>query len=39
MLLLAFVEFGATVGQPMPGEATWLPEWHKRAAARPSAAA
>ncbi len=39
MLLLAFVEFGATVGQPMPAGATWLPEWHKRAAARPSSAA
>ena len=39
MLLFAFVEFGATVGQPMPTTATWLPEWHKRAAARPSAAA
>lgn len=39
LLLLAFVEFGATVGQPMPSTATWLPEWHKRAAARPSAAA
>ena len=39
MLLFAFVEFGATVGQPMPATATWLPEWHKRAAARPSAAA
>lgn len=39
LLLLAFVEFGASVGQPMPAEATWLPEWHKRAAARPSAAA
>jgi glutathione S-transferase len=39
ILLLAFVEFGATVGQPMPASATWLPEWHKRAAARPSAAA
>lgn len=38
-LLLAFVEFGATIGQPMPEAATWLPEWHKRAAARPSAAA
>lgn len=38
-LLLAFVEFGASVGQPMPATATWLPEWHKRAAARPSAAA
>lgn len=39
ILLLAFVEFGASVGQPMPATATWLPEWHKRAAARPSAAA
>ena len=39
MLLFAFVEFGATVGQPMPATATWLPKWHKRAAARPSAAA
>lgn len=39
MLLLAFVEFGASVGQPMPTDATWLPEWHKRAAARLSAAA
>ena len=39
ILLLGFVEFGATVGQPLPAAATWLPEWHKRAAARPSAAA
>ena len=39
LLLLGFVEFGASVGQPMPAAATWLPEWHKRAAARPSAAA
>ncbi len=39
ILLLAFVEFGASVGQPMPAAATWLPEWHKRAVARPSAAA
>ena len=39
LLLLAFVEFGVSVGQPMPKAATWLPEWHKRAAARPSAAA
>ncbi len=39
IMLLAFVEFGASVGQPMPTAATWLPEWHKRAAARPSAAA
>ncbi len=39
ILLLAFVEFGTQVGQPMPDAATWLPEWHARAAARPSAAA
>ena len=39
MMLLAFVEFGTSVGQPMPAGATWLPEWHKRAAARPRAAA
>lgn len=39
LLLLAFVEFGVSVGQPMPEAATWLPEWHKRAAARPNAAA
>ena len=39
LLLLAFVEFGASVGQPTPLSASWLPEWHKRAAARPSAAA
>ncbi len=39
IMLLAFVEFGASVGQPMPATATWMPEWHARAAARPSAAA
>ena len=39
ILLLAFIEFGATVGQPLPPEATWIAEWHTRAAARPSAAA
>lgn len=39
ILLLAFVEFGASVGQPMPTTATWLPEWLMRAAARPSASA
>ena len=39
MLLFCFVEFGASVGQPMPAAATWLPQWHARAAARPSAAA
>jgi glutathione S-transferase len=39
ILLLAFVEFGAAVGQPAPAAAGWIAEWHKRAAARPSAAA
>jgi glutathione S-transferase len=39
ILLLAFVEFGAQVGQPLPEEATWLHDWAKRAAARPSRAA
>jgi glutathione S-transferase len=39
IMLFAFVEFGVTVGQPMPAAATWLPEWHKRVLARPSAAA
>lgn len=39
MLLLAFVEFGASVGQPAPAEAQWIAEWHQRAAARPSAGA
>ena len=39
IVLLAFVEFGTSVGQPLPATATWLPEWLKRAAARPSAAA
>ncbi len=39
LLLLAFVEFGATVGQPMPENAVWLGDWRVRAAARPSAAA
>lgn len=39
ILLLAFVEFGASVGQPMPAAAGWLADWHKRAAARSSSAA
>ncbi|OYU16544.1 MAG: glutathione S-transferase [Alphaproteobacteria bacterium PA4] len=39
ILLLAFVEFGASVGQPLPAAAAWLADWHKRAAARPSSAA
>jgi glutathione S-transferase len=39
VMLLAFVEFGASVGQPAPASAGWIAAWHKRAAARPSAAA
>jgi len=39
VMLLAFVEFGASVGQPAPAAAAWIAAWHKRAAARPSAAA
>jgi glutathione S-transferase len=39
IMLLAFVEFGASVAQPMPASATWLPQWLARAAARPSASA
>ncbi len=39
ILLFAFVAFGATVGQPLPAEVTWLPDWFARVKARPSAAA
>lgn len=39
ILLFAFVEFGTSVGQPLPAAATWLPEWRARVAARPSAKA
>ena len=39
VMLLAFVEFGASVGQPAPAAAAWIAAWHKRAAGRPSAAA
>ncbi len=39
ILLLAFVEFGTQVGQPLPADTPWLAAWHARAAARPSAAA
>jgi glutathione S-transferase len=39
ILLFCFIEFGATVGQPMPAGATWLPGWHARMKARPSAKA
>jgi glutathione S-transferase len=39
ILLFCFVEFGGQVGQPLPAGAVWLPAWHARVAARPSAAA
>lgn len=39
ILLFAFLKFGATVRQPMPGEAIWLPEWFARVGGRASAAA
>ncbi|MFZ4380841.1 MAG: glutathione S-transferase family protein [Sandarakinorhabdus sp.] len=39
ILLFCFVEFGAQVGQPLPGGLVWLPAWQQRMAARPSAAA
>lgn len=39
ILLFAFMAFGATVGQPIPTEATWIKGWFERVKARPSAAA
>ncbi len=39
ILLFAFVDFGAQVGQPLPDGVRWLPGWRDRVAARPSAAA
>ena len=39
ILLFCVIAFGAQVGQPLPDGLTWLPAWHKRVAARPSAAA
>lgn len=38
ILLFAFVDFGASVGQPLPDEAANLKAWYDRVAARPSAA-
>lgn len=38
-LLYAFLEFGTSVGQPIPAEASWVQQWFARAAARPSAKA
>jgi glutathione S-transferase len=39
LLLFAFLDFGASVGQPIPTEATWVNAWFERMKARPSAAA
>lgn len=37
--LFAFMTFGASVGQPIPDEATWVNAWYARVSARPSAKA
>ena len=39
ILLFAFLDFGASVGQPIPAEAAWVNAWFARMKARPSAAA
>ncbi|MDP1738103.1 MAG: glutathione S-transferase [Caulobacter sp.] len=39
ILLFAFLDFGASVGQPIPAEAAWVNAWFERVKARPSAAA
>jgi glutathione S-transferase len=39
LLLFAFLDFGASVGQPIPTEAAWVNAWFERMKARPSAAA
>lgn len=39
VLLFSFLEFGATVGQPLPESATNVKAWYDRVAARPSATA
>jgi glutathione S-transferase len=39
ILLFAFLDFGASVGQPIPAEAAWVTAWFERVKARPSAAA
>lgn len=39
ILLFAFLDFGATVGQPIPAELKNLTAWFERMKARPSAAA
>lgn len=39
VLLFAFLDFGASVAQPIPAEAAWVTAWFERVKARPSAAA
>ena len=39
VFLFAFLDFGATVGQPLDPKLEWLQGWFTRVAARPSAAA
>ncbi len=39
ILLFAFLDFGAQVGQPLSGELAWLPGWFERVGKRPSAEA
>jgi glutathione S-transferase len=39
ILLFAFLDFGAQVGQPIPEEASWARDWFERVKTRPSASA
>jgi glutathione S-transferase len=39
ILLFCFLDFGASVGQPLPDEATWVKGWFERVKARASTAA
>lgn len=39
ILLFAFLDFGAQVGQPLSGDLAWLPGWLERVGKRPSAEA
>lgn len=39
ILLFAFLDFGASVAQPIPDEAAWVNSWFDRVKDRPSAAA
>ncbi len=39
MLLFGFLEFGASVGQPLDGNLGWIKAWYERVAARPGVSA